>query len=347
MRRRTLLASLLAATALPGRADAAEDRLRFLRIATGIAAGTAFPVGMTIANAVSSPPGSRSCDRGGPCGVPNLVAVAQTSEGSVANLSAIAADQMDSGIALSDIVWGAVNGQGIYFRRGRAPNLRIIANLYQESVHLVARRGARIQRIVDLVGKRVSLDRPGSGTRVNAELILSSFGVRPTQFTVVEADPAEAFGRFAAGELDALFATGGYPLAAVSDLVEQGTAELVPIAGRPAEQAIRRHRFFSRDVIPAGTYRDVGAIETLSLGAQWVIAESFEEKFVYALTQSLWHPRNRVTLDSGHAKGKLIQLSTALDGVSTPLHPGAERYYREKGLLNDRSPEERPPPATQ
>ena len=343
MHRRAALAALLSAAAFPPALQAAEDRLRFLRIATGIAAGTAFPVGMTIANAVSSPPGSRACDKGGPCGVPNLVAVAQTSEGSVANISAIAAGQMDSGIALSDLVWGAVNGEGIYFRRARATNLRVIANLYQESVHLVARRGAGIQRIADLAGKRVSLDRPGSGTRVNAELILTSFGVRPQQLTVIEADPAEAFGRFAAGELDALFAIGGYPIPAVADLVEQGAADLVQISGRAAEQAIRRHRFFSRDVIPAGTYRGIAATETLSLGAQWVIADSFETSFVHALTAALWHPRNRVTLDAGHAKGKLIQLATALDGVSTPLHPGAERYYRERGLLKGKSAEDLPP----
>jgi TRAP transporter TAXI family solute receptor len=332
------LAGLLLAILLSWPASAAEEGLRFLRIATGAASGTAFPVGMTIVNAISSPPGSRPCEKGGSCGVDKLVAVAQTSEGSVANIAAIAAGQMDSGIALSDIVWGAVNGEGIYFRRARVGNLRVIANLYRESVHLVARRGTGIARVTDLVGKRVSMDRAGSGTRLNAELILTSFGVRPNQLNVVEADAGEAIGLFAAGQLDALFVIGGYPVAGVSDLVEQGGADLVPVSGRPAEQALRRHRFFSSDVIPAGTYRGVGVTETLSVGAQWVIAESFDETFVYELTRALWHASNRKILDSGHAKARLIQLRTALDGVSTPLHPGAERYYREIGLLKGDSP---------
>ena len=72
--------------------------------------------------------------------------------------------------------------------------------------------------------------------------------------------------------------------------------------------------------------------ETLSVGAQWVISAQFDSDFVYALTKALWNPRNRIMLDGGHAKARLIQLGTALDGVSTPLHPGAERYYREIGL---------------
>ncbi len=311
---------------------AAEENLRFLRIATGSAGTTAFPVGMAIANAVSSPPGSRPCAKGGSCGVPGLVAVAQTSEGSIANIGAIAAGQMDSGIVLSDILYGAVNGESLYFRRAAVGNLRVIANLYQESIHLVVRRGAGISKIGDLVGKRVSLDRAGSGTRFNAELILTSFGVRTSQLQVVEADPGEAFGLFAAGELDALFVVGGYPVQGVEDLVNQGSAELVPISGRPADQALRRHRFFARDVIPAGTYFGAGAVETLSVGAQWVISAQFDSDFVYALTKALWNPRNRIMLDGGHAKARLIQLGTALDGVSTPLHPGAERYYREIGL---------------
>ncbi len=310
----------------------AEENLRFLRIATGSAGATAFPVGMAIANAVSSPPGSRPCAKGGSCGVPGLVAVAQTSEGSVANVGAIAAGQMDSGIVLSDILYGAVNGDGLYFRRAAVGNLRVVANLYQESIHLVVRRGSGVAKVTDLAGKRVSLDRAGSGTRFNAELILTSFGIRTAQLQVVEVDPGEAFGLFAGGQLDALFVVGGYPVAGVEDLVNQGSAELVPISGRPADQALRRHRFFARDVIPAGTYSGVAAIETLSVGAQWVISARFDADYVYALTRALWNPRNRIMLDAGHAKARLIQLGTALDGVSTPLHPGAERYYREQGL---------------
>jgi TRAP transporter TAXI family solute receptor len=317
---------------------AGEEGLQFLRIATGSAASTAFPVGMAIASAISSPPGSRPCDKGGSCGVPGLVAVAQTSDGSVANVAAVAGGLMDSALAQSDIVYGAVNGEGLYFRRAKLPNLRVIANLYPDSVHLVVRKGSGIAKVTDLVGKRVSLDRPGSGTRLNAELILTSFGVRLNQLEVVEIDPGQAFDLFQQNELDAFFVIGGYPIAAVADLAALGLADLVPLAGRPAEQALRRHRFYSHDTIPAGTYKGIGATQTLSLGAQWVIDERVDEELVYQITRALWHKRNRLTLDSGHEKARLIQLGTALEGVSTPLHAGAARYYREVGVLTGEEP---------
>lgn len=326
-----LLAVLLWAEAA---AAADQANLRYLRISTGYAAGSSFRVGMAIATAISSPPGSRACDNGGSCGVPGLVAVAQTSEGSVANIAAVAGGQVDTGIAQSDLVWSAVNGQGIYFQRARFANLRVIANLYQESLHLVVRRGAGIEKVGDLAGKRVSLDRPGSGIRFNAEQILNAFGVRLTQIRIVEADPGDAYNLFAAGELDALFVIGAAPVQAVSDLVASGNATLVSLSGTGAANAIRRHRFYSRDVLPPNTYgAGIGEVETLSVGAQWVISEAADEGLVYAITKALWQPRNRPMLDAGNERGRLIRPNTALYGVSTPLHPGALRYYRESGVL--------------
>lgn len=330
MRLLTLLAVLL----WTGAANAADEAsLRYLRISTGYATGSSFRVGMAIATAISSPPGSRACENGGSCGVPGLVAVAQTSEGSVANIAAVAGGQVDTAIAQSDLVWSAVNGQGIYFQRARFANLRVIANLYQESLHLVVRRGAGIAKVADLAGKRVSLDRPGSGIRFNAEQVLNAFGVRLNQIRIVEADPGDAYNLFAAGELDALFVIGAAPVQAVSDLIASGNATLVPLNGAGADTAIRRHRFYSRDVLPNVYGADIGEVETLSVGAQWVIAETADDDLVYAITKSLWQPRNRPMLDAGYERGGLIRLGTALYGVSTPLHPGALRYYREIGAL--------------
>lgn len=326
------LASMAAGASAQVEPDAAAN-LRFFRIATGSAAGTYFPVGIALALAISNPPGSRPCLRGGSCGVPGLVAVANTSEGSVANVDAVASGVVDSGLAQADVIFWAYNGEGIYSRKPKLDGLRVIANLYPEDLHLVARRGAGIAQVRDLAGKRVSIDKPGSGTRINAELILSAYGVRLNQLKAMEVDPSEAVDLFIKGELDAFFLVAGYPAAAVSDLARLGLIDLVPISGRPADTAVRRHRFFSYNAIPAGTYQGIDqTIPTLSIGAQWVVPASADGELVYQVVKALWHPRSRMFLDTGHAKARLIQLETALAGVSTPLHPGAERFYREMGM---------------
>jgi TRAP transporter TAXI family solute receptor len=135
------------------------------------------------------------------------------------------------------------------------------------------------------------------------------------------------------GELDALFFVGGYPAVGISDLADRGVIELVPLVGPEAAAIHKRDRFFSRDTIPADTYEGVGEVKTLSVNAQLVVSADSDEELIYQVTKALWHPTNRTVLETGHAKGRLIRPETALDGVSVPLHPGAERYYREAGLI--------------
>ena len=95
-----------------------------------------------------------------------------------------------------------------------------------------------------------------------------------------------------------------------------------------------RYHFFSRDDVPAGTYQGIGRTETVSVGAQWLVASSVDEEMVYQITRALWNENSRRLLDSGHAKGKHILLQTALDGITVPLHPGAKRFYVEQGMAH-------------
>jgi len=346
MRRRDFLTTSLAAgliAGLPaagagGRAFAQDGNDApgggsFFRILTGSAHTTAFPVGTLIASAISNPPGSRPCVRGGSCGVPGLIAVALTSPGSVANIAAVANGSIESAFAQADLVYSAYNGEGVYFRRARQPSLRVIANLYPETVHLVVRRGSGIEHVSDLAGKRVSIDRTGSGTRFNAEIIMTAYGLRLNQLKLLEVDPGEAAELMSRDELDAFFLISGQPAPTVGDLAARQVADLVPLSGRQSEGALKRHRFFSRDTIPAGTYADIGEVETLSIGMQWVVADSLDADLVYEIVRALWRPQNRRILDSGVPTAQKIRLADAVTGLSTPLHPGAERFYRELHLI--------------
>src|SRR5688572_13843999 len=151
-RRSALLVGL--GTALAGSQAFAQD-ITFFRIGTGGTAGTYFPIGGLIANAISNPPGSRACADGGSCGVQGLVASAVASNGSVANVGAIASGSMQSAFIQSDVAYWGFTGTGIYEGRPKVDSLRAIANLYPESFQLVARKGAGIKTIMDLKGKRV------------------------------------------------------------------------------------------------------------------------------------------------------------------------------------------------
>ena len=309
----------------------AQD-ITFFRIGTGSTAGTYFPIGGIIASAISKPPGSRECDVGGSCGVPGLIGVAQSTEGSVANVRGIAEGSLESGLSQADISFWAFNGEGAFKKNGAITNLRTIANLFPESVHLVVRRDAGIASVKDLRGKRVSLDREGSGTRVDALLILKAYGVKLKDLKSEALSAGFAADRLRAGELDAFFLVAGTPATAVVNLADDGLITFVPLIGPEADKLREDYPFFAPDRIPAGTYFNVPETETLSVGAQWLVSADVADDLVYQITRALWHPSTRRLLDGGHPKGKLIGVFTALDGLVVPIHPGARRYYSEAGI---------------
>ena len=211
--------------------------------------------------------------------------------------------------------------------------LRAVAALYPEHIHLVARADAGIETVADLRGKRVSLDEPGSGTYVDALIILTAYGLTTDDVEVDYLKPGPASDAIRNGQLDAFFIVAGYPTGAVVELASAADITLVPVAGDEAASAIEDYGFFSVDAIPAGTYEDIGETTTLAVGAQWITSVEQDDDLIYEITKALWNDKTRRLLDVGHAKGASVTTGTALDGIGIPLHPGAERFYREAGLL--------------
>ena len=311
---------------------AQEEELRFFRIGTGGVAGTYFPIGGMIAQAVSNPPGARPCDRGGSCGPPGLVVVAQSANGSVANVKDIQSGNLESGFVQSDIAHWAYTGTGTFEGNSPMTELRAIANLYPESIHIVARADSGIKRVRDLVGKRVSLDEPGSGTLIDAELVLEAYGISTDDIEAEYMKADIAIKRIRDNKLDAFFIVAGYPTRAVFDLATDTSIRILPIDGREAERLVSRYQFLARADIPEGVYPGVSRTETLSVGAQWLVASTMDNEMIYGITKTLWSQNSRMLLDSGHARGKSITLETALQGIAVPLHPGARRFYDEINL---------------
>ena len=321
---------ILGLTLLPLASQAEE--LRFFRIGTGGVAGPYFPIGGMIAHAISNPPGDRPCEQGGSCGPPGLVVIAQSANGSVANVEDIQRGDLESGFVQSDIAYWAYTGTGKFSGNEPTRELRSIANLYPESIHIVVRKNSGIRRVSDLIGKRVSLDEPGSGTLIDAQLVLSAYGISSNDIEAEYMKADLAVKRMRENKLDAFFLVAGYPARAIADLAEDTPVRLLPIDGAPARRLIKRHRFFARDEIPGSIYPGIEPVDTVSVGAQWLVSSSVENDLVYQITKTLWNGSSRRLLDNGHAKGRSIRLDSALDGIAVPLHPGAKRYYEETGV---------------
>ena len=328
-----IAAAAVGVATLVGATLASAQQMSFFRIGTGGTAGTYFPIGGLLSNAISNPPGSRPCDQGGACGVPGLIATAVATNGSVANINGIGGGSLESGLTQSDVAFWAYSGTGVFEGKPKVEDLRAIANLYPETIHLVARKGSGIKSPADLKGKRVSLDEPGSGTLIDARIVLGAYGVTEKDVKAEYLKPNAAGDRLRDGALDAFFFVGGYPTGAISELATAAGIELVPIAGPEAKKILADYKFFGPDKVPAGTYKDVGEIETVSVNALWVTSAKQPEDLVYGVAKAIWNDNSRKLLDAGHAKGKVIRKETALDGVGIPLHPGAAKFYKEVGLL--------------
>lgn len=316
MKRRALLATMGLALSL----SFAVQAQQFFRIGTGGTAGTYYPVGGMIANAVSQPG--------------KIMVTAQATNGSVANVNGIAGGAMESGFSQSDVATWAYTATGVFSGKPAISDLRMIANLYPESIHLVVKKGSGIKSVADLKGKRVALDEPGSGTLVNARLVLSAWGIKESDIKPDYIKPNQAGDKLKDGALDAFFFVGGSPAGAIAELASSGAGiELVPLSGPQSEALRKSNPYLAVDNIPAGTYKDVPAVQTLAVGAQWVTSAKADTETVYQITKALFGKDAQQALAAGHAKGKYITLKNAVDGVGIPFHPGAERFYKEAGVL--------------
>ena len=323
---------LLLTLGLSGKSFAQE--LKFFTIGTGGTAYTYYPVGGMIANAISKPPGSRECGKGGSCGVPNLIASAVSSRGSVDNVNAIISGLRNSGFAQSDVAYWAYTGTGTMEGKEPAKDLRTIAALFQEHIHLDALKKSNINSVKDLKGKRVSLDEPGSGTYVDAKLILESNGLSTSDVKAEALKGKAATDALRNGKVDAIFVVAGFPTGAIVELASAVDVKLVPIDGAGAKALTSKYGFFSQSPIPSGTYEGVDEVNTVAVGAQWFTSAKEDNELIYQITKALWNKESRKLMDVGHAKGKTITPESALSGVGVPLHPGAEKFYKEAGLIN-------------
>jgi uncharacterized protein len=319
-----------------GLAPLSGQDAQFFRIGAAATSGTFFEIGGVIANAISKPADSPPCDRGGTCGVPGLVAVAQATQGSVENLRMIAAGQIESGIAQSDVASWAYNGTGIFAADGPMTGLRAIASLFPENLQLVVGADSAIRNLAELKGKHISLGQIGSGTQAGARIVLAAAGLSENDMRVEHLRPGVAAAQIVDGTLDGLFIIGGIPVPAIRALAGAIPVRLVPINDDVLMRMKESSSSYRRSVIPAGTYPGIDT-ETASIGfsALWIVSVNASDDLIYAITKALWNEATQSLLKAHNPIGKDVRLENALDDISVPLHPGAKRFYREAGLATE------------
>jgi hypothetical protein len=250
----------------------------------------------------------------------------------------VAAGQIESGIAQSDIVSWAYAGTGIFAATGPLKNLRAIASLFPESLQLVVRDDSAIRTLADLRGKRISLGQPASGTLADARIVLAAAGVTEKDIRAEYLRPGMAAASVKDGTLDGFFVIGGVPVPAIRDLAAEAPVRLIPVDGGVLAKMRESSASYRRSVIPSGTYPGI-SVETPSIGfdALWIVSGDAPEDLIYAITKALWNDATQRLLEAREPLGKQVRLGDALDGLSIPLHPGAKRFYREAGLPVDQN----------
>lgn len=306
-----------------GTVNSYAQRISF-SIATGPGSGTYFPIGETIAGLISHPPGVGRCLNPAACGPEGLIASAQTSPGAYANVLSVENGRADSALAQSDVVAQAIAGKGAF--KKKQTHIRVIAALFPEEVHLVVSTRSHISSITKLRGKRISLGAVNSGTAVTARAVLAAYRLRAK----TSDDPADvAAQKLQAGELDAFFFVGGAPVPLVEALVESGQATLLPIDGPSRDRLLARTQGLSADTISSGTYGNLPAVATVRVRALWIVSDRVSDETVFGITRALFAPSNRSLLIRGSPAAHAISLNHAAQELPAPLHPGAEKFYRE------------------
>jgi TRAP transporter TAXI family solute receptor len=309
-----------------GLADSGPARISF-QIATGSTEGVYFSVGQAMAGLISHPLGVGRCDTATVCGPAGVILSARTSQGAAENLRAVNSGVVDSGFADGDVIAAAVKGDGAFRRPAR--RLRVIAALFPEEAHLVVSVKSGIQSVSDLRGKRVFIGQPNSGGVARARAILAAYHVHPRE--IASDDMPSQLLRD--GKIDAYFTVAGVPLDSVKDLIAHHVARLAPIDGEGRDRLVQMVPQLSPAVIASNAYPGQPAVETVATRAWWVTRESEPDPLIYGLVRALFNPANYPGLVASHPSARGIGLDNAIINPPAPLHPGAARFYREKGKL--------------
>jgi TRAP transporter TAXI family solute receptor len=255
----------------------------------------------------------------------------ESSGASVANSNLIANKDAELALLQNDIANYAYYGK-LMFKKP-IKNMRGIATLYPETCQIQVRKDAGIKSVADLRGKRVAIGPLGSGTEQNAKQILEVYGLTVKDLAKVQQlTSLESADFMKDGRIDAAFYTVGVGAAALTDTALMTPCDIVRIDDAHYTKLHAKYPFYAQDLIKAGTYKGLDSdAKTVAVMAMLVTRKDLKTDLVYNVTKAIFE--NLPKLHSAHAKLKAVTLESAMDGMSIPLHPGAEKYFKEKGIV--------------
>jgi TRAP transporter TAXI family solute receptor len=319
---RTLALVALAVTcaAAPDRPAAQEPRL--VRMGTASLAGAYFPVGVALCRLVNE-------DRR----VHGIRCAAQPSAGSVANIQALRAGEIDLALVQSDVQDAALKGTGALAEDGPFPELRAVLSLYPEALTVVARREAGIAGLGDLPGTRISPGPPGSGQRELWEAVSAAMGWTAEDFAaVLDLAPTDQAAALCDGLIDAFVIVIGHPAPTVREATSGCDANLVPVTGPQIAALVEDHPYFAEAEIPGGLYRGNPApVASFGVMATLVTRADVADPVIATLVGAAFGKLDSLlALDPVLAGLQAEAMANA--GRTAPLHPAAESYFRAQGL---------------
>ena len=317
----TIFKSIAIASALvAGTAATAQEK--FITIGTGGQTGVYFVVGQSICRLVNRD----SATTGLKCTAPST-------GGSIANINAIKAGDMDMGVAQSDWQFHAYNGSS-QFEGDKFDKERAVFSVHSEPFTVIARADAGIESFDDLKGKRVNVGNPGSGQLATMEVVLAAKGWSMDDFALAsELKPAEQAAALGDNKVDAIIYTVGHPNGSIQEAVSTVDAKLVPVEGEAIDKLVADNPFYAYSTIPGGMYKGTDAdVKTFGVKATFVTSADVDDEVVYEVVKAVFDNFDRFK-KLHPAFENLKEEEMIKDGLSAPLHDGAAKYYKERGWI--------------
>ncbi len=315
------LAGAIAALTLT--AGAAMAQQTFIAIGTGGVTGVYYPTGGAICRLVNR----GRADHGIRCGV-------ESTGGSVFNINAIRNGELEFGVAQSDWQFHAFNGTSRFEEQGAFEDLRAVFSVHPEPFTVVARADAGIANFEDLKGKRVNVGNPGSGQRGTMEVVMEALGWTMGDFALAsELQAAEQSQALCDNNIDAMIYTVGHPSGSIQEATTACDSVLVNVTGEAIDKLVAERPYYRTATIPGGMYRGNDSdTMTFGVGATFVTSATVPDEVVYQVVKAVFEDLDQFR-GLHPAFANLDPAEMANDGLSAPLHAGAEKYFREAGLL--------------
>lgn len=317
------LIALAATSLMAAFAPQAVAQQKFMTIGTGGVTGVYYAAGGAICRLVNKD----RAKHGIRCSV-------ESTGGSVVNINTIRAGELDFGVAQSDWQFHAVKGSKVFEKDGPYGDMRAVFSLHPEPFTVLTRKEANISKFEDLKGKRFNVGNPGSGTRASAEELLSAMGWKLTDFSLASELKADEHGAaLCDNKIDGFFYGVGHPSANIQDPITTCGARLVPLTGPAIDKLVKSAPFYATAEIPGGLYAGhPNPTKTYGVLATFVTSAKVPEATVYEMVKAVFE--NFDEFKKLHpALANLDPKSMIKDGLSAPLHPGAVKYYKEKGWM--------------